>query len=221
MSKLQKNNINSSKNCAKTRFWKWWWTLFGKFNFNIYNLASVLLPPPLFANSTLLYQTQQKVTRFNWVIFMEMDQQRICSTATFALLLTHSNTNNQQLITRLYPKRTAHFTRLAAALLPLPKLQPFWNPTFYQSFGHVYFECGAWVFRSIFRRIVSSRTHHLSSKFASKSNPLSQLRRKKQNDKKCDRACFTWLISSLIMFCLFIEAARSHFVTPIKLYDLK
>merc|ERR1712088_524731 len=65
--------------------------------------------------------------------------------------LPHSNTNNQQLITRLYPKRTAHFTRLAAALLPLPKLQPFWNPTFYQSFGHVYFECGAWVFRSIFR----------------------------------------------------------------------
>merc|ERR1712088_671140 len=92
--------------------------------------------------------------------------------ATFALLLTHSNTNNQQLITRLYPKRTAHFTRLAAALLPLPKLKTFWNPTFYPSFSHVYFECGAWVFRSIFRRIVSSRTHHLSSKFASKSNPL-------------------------------------------------
>lgn len=44
---------------------------------------------------------------------------------------------------------------------------------------------------------------------------------KKQNDKKCDRACFTWLISSLIMFCLFIEVARSHFVTPMKLYDLK
>merc|ERR1712110_553214 len=53
-------------------------------------------------------------------------------------LLTHSNTNNQQLITRLYPKRTAHFTRLAAALLPLPKLQTFWNPTFYPSFGASY-----------------------------------------------------------------------------------
>ena len=59
----------------------------------------------------------------------------------------------------------------------------FGTPTFYQSFGHVYFECGAWVFRSIFRRIVSSRTHHLSSKFASKSTPFHSFDGKSKTTK--------------------------------------
>lgn len=108
-----------------TRFWKWWWTLWGNSTLTWHNLSTVL-PPPLFANSAILYRIQQRwFNPIKW--FYGNGSIENLLNNHYRLLLTPSNTNNQQLITRLYPKRTAHFTRLAAALLPLPNLLMFGN----------------------------------------------------------------------------------------------
>lgn len=163
-----------------TRFWKWWWTPWG---WNSTLISRRFSPPPLSA-ITLPFSTgfNKSFTWFNWVIFHGYGLIEDLAKQLLSLTAHPSNTNNQQLITRLYPERTAHYTRLAAASLLLPTLTSIWKPQFYQ-FGHVYIDCDAWVSHLI--QLSTCRMEQDSSsltKFASKFKSL-QLRRKIYNDK--------------------------------------
>jgi len=106
----------------------------GKFNFNL----STVLPLSWLTLSSSPDSTTSLLHSMKWVWRWFGIMERICSTNHSRLLLTPSNTNNQQLNSRDYiPERTAHFTWLVAASLPLlPILKTFWNPIY--RFGHVY-----------------------------------------------------------------------------------
>jgi len=85
------------------------------------NGDGLLLTQPAFCNNSTFSTGFYKATWFNWVILW-IRNHRGFAKQLLSLTAHPSNTNNQQLITRLYPKRTARYTRLAAALLPLPNI---------------------------------------------------------------------------------------------------
>lgn len=184
----------------------------GKFNFNL----STVLPLSWLTLSSSPDSTTSLLHSMKWVWRWFGIMERICSTNHSRLLLTPSNTNNQQLNSRDYiPERTAHFTLAcccfaAAAANSNNHLEP--PPSIVSATFIINAMPGSQD--PLFD--VSHKAGLILSKLSSKFQLPLQLRRKIQTTKNVIELCLFTKFSSLMMFYCSLLGNKKLFCDPMK-----